>query len=127
MRPLTCFVLILAFSSCDKLAERNPSCLQRKYLGDYCEGAVIQLPFGQPIGRSWKSPFAEQRYQNCLIASFDSTVFKGMSTTLLTAQRDSTFYFQYKEGGYPSRQYSICEPSAFVTITAVSSTPCGSN
>lgn len=125
MKSSIVVLLLFAFMAfrCGKNNEVNLACVKGKYLGTYCEGAVIQLLDKAPIGKTWTSPFTDQRYQNCVVTSLDTTVFKG-TTYPVSITKDSTFYFTYKDGGYPRKQFNICEPSAFITITGVSETPC---
>ena len=113
-------------SQCGKNNEVNLACVKGKYLGIYCEGAVIQILDNVPIGKNWKSPFTSKNYQNCVVASLDTTIFKGTGNypSVLARSTDSTFYFKYKDGGYSRKEYNLCEPSAFITITGVSETTC---
>lgn len=108
---------------CSDSVNTEKQCVQGKYIGNYCEGAVIQLTDNKEIGKTWKSMYTNQIYQNCVIASFDTTVFEG-ATGSLFVQKDSLLYFQYRAGGYPRKQYNICEPSPFITITSLSINPC---
>lgn len=114
---------LLMFLSCSKPSLVGQTCLKGKYLGDYCEGAVFQLSASNSIGRTWKSMYSDLIYENCVVASFDTIAFKNAGNPFSTST-DSTFYFHYQEGGYPRKQYNICEPSAFITITSLTTTPC---
>jgi hypothetical protein len=102
----------------------NQRCVRGRYITNYCEGVVIQVLDGNPVGREFKANFTKigQRY---VVASLDSLVFKGLSSPILT-QGDSTFYFQYRESGYPQKAYVLCiqPPAAFITITTLSEGGC---
>lgn len=111
---------LLALLSCDDPI--NQRCVKGRYITNYCEGVVIQVLNGNPVGRELKASFAEpgRRY---VVASLDSVAFMGLSSSVLT-QGDSTFYFQYREGGYPQKAYILCNPPTFITITALPQDGC---
>lgn len=119
-------VLLFTFTAfqCGKANEVNVACVKGKYLGISCEGVIIQLLDKAPIGKSWKG--STKDYQNCVLASLDSTVFKGTLPTVLARFKgiDSSLYFTYKDGGYPQKEYILCNQGAFITITGISETAC---
>ncbi len=119
MRIVAVLSLLILLSCNDPVNQR---CVKGRYITNYCEGVVIQVLNGNPVGREFKANFTKpgQRY---VVASLDSLVFKGLSSSILT-QGDSTFYFQYREGGYPQKAYVLCIQPPLVTITALSEGGC---
>lgn len=113
-------LFLLTLLSCKDPVDQQ--CVKGRYITNYCEGALIQVLNGNPVGRELKANFTKsgQRY---VVASLDSLVFKGLPSSILT-QGDSTFYFQYREGGYPQKSYVLCNPPPFITITALSESGC---
>lgn len=92
--------------------ERTARELQFKFLDD------------AKIGKDWISIYTNQEYNNGVVASVDSSLTR-MGTNLNSfISADSIFYFQYKDGGYPSKQYNVCEPPPFITVTAISNERC---
>lgn len=121
MRLLT-ILFLLALLSCNKAESVDQRCVKGRYLTDYCEGVVIQVLDGTPIGREWRGSSSEL-YQNCVVASLDTLAFKGLTSAGLF-QKEAPFYFQYRAGGYPQRSYVLCLPPPFITLTALSKTGC---
>lgn len=115
-------VILLALLSCHDPSSVNQLCVRGRYITSYCEGVVIQIVDGTPIGQEWRSSLYGLR-PHCVVANLDSRTFKGSSGAVLT-QNDSTFYFQFWEGGYPQKAYVLCHPPSFITITAISETAC---
>ncbi|MCL6260906.1 hypothetical protein M3O96_17515 [Aquiflexum sp. TKW24L] len=111
---------LFAFSCEDQ--DLKLDCIRGKYIGNYCEGAVIQILDDHKIARDWKSMFSDEVYTNSVVASIDTLIAKGLDPDFFST--DAVFYFKYREGGYGRKQFSICEPSAFVTITYISKNPC---
>lgn len=96
-----------------------------KYIGNYCEGAVVQILDNHKIGRDWKNPFTTfgpEAYVNSVVASIDTLIAKKLDPDFFSTE--SVFYFKYREGGYGRKQFSNCEPSAFITITFISKNRC---
>jgi hypothetical protein len=97
------------------------------YTGNYCEGIVVKILDDHKIGKNWDSMDGTVSYTNSILASVDSLLIKSLSNPASYFSKDSIFYFQYKDGGYARKQYNVCEPSSFVTITFVSKNPCIKN
>lgn len=119
MRTISVLLLITLLGCNDPINQR---CVKGRYITTYCEGVVIQVLDGNPVGREWKGAYSKP-HQNYVVASLDSLVFKSLSSAILT-QGDSTFYFQYREGGYPQKAYILCHPPSFITLTALSKDGC---
>lgn len=111
---------LFAFSCEDQ--ELKSDCVFGKYIGNYCEGVVVQIQDDHKIGRDWKSMFSDEFYTNSVVASIDTLMAKGIDPNFFSS--DSVLYFKYRDGGYGRKQFSICEPSAFITITFISKSPC---
>nr|WP_295924600.1 hypothetical protein [uncultured Dyadobacter sp.] len=120
---LILFTAIAGFLSCVDADGVQSRCLQGKYLGMYCEGAVIQLFNDEGPGKTWKNQFGTTMFTNCVVANLDTTVFKGI-TDPFNMKGDSVFYFQFRDGGYARKEFKVCEPSSFITITKTSLGPC---
>jgi len=116
--------LLTIGSSCNNSNDTKPSnCVKGKFIGFYCDGVVIQILDNHTIGKDWKNQFNSIFYKNSVIASMDSIVFKRSFKTSVFF-KDSVFYFQYKDGGYPRVQYNLCEPVPFITVFAISKNLC---
>jgi hypothetical protein len=113
---------LLTLLSCNGPVSVDQQCVKGRFITGYCGGFVIQVLDGKPIGRDWKG-FSSQTLQNCVVANLDTLVFKGLPTTSLL-EKDSTFFFHYREGGYPQKEYILCHPAPFITITAASGRGC---
>lgn len=111
---------LFAFSCEDQ--DLRSDCVRGRYIGTYCEGAVIQILSDHRIGKDWKGMFSDEVYTNSVVASIDTLIAKGIDPDFLTL--DAEFYFKYRDGGYARKEFSICEPSAFITITYISENPC---
>jgi hypothetical protein len=111
---------LFAFSCEDQ--DLKSDCILGKYIGSYCEGAVVQILDNNKIGRDWKSMFSDEVYTNSVVASIDTLMAKGLAPDFFST--DSVFYFKYRNGGYARKQFNVCEPSAFITITFISKKPC---
>jgi hypothetical protein len=107
--------------SCVDEPEESP-CVQGKYLGEYCEGVIVQILDESTIGSDLSSMFGDEMYANSVVVSMDTLLTKNIESSIFAS--DSAFYFNYTEGGYPRKQFNICEPSASITITHVSKQPC---
>jgi hypothetical protein len=103
--------------------DRQSACGKGKYLGQYCDGAVIQILGEHNPGRDWDSIFEDKHYENCFLASIDSTLTNQHFPRVFISN-DSVFYFRFVDGGYARKQYSLCLPDPFVTITFVSNQSC---
>lgn len=105
----------------------NGECVKGKYLGLYCEGVAVQILDGDSIGRDWFATYGDQHYKSSVVASIDTLLTKqGFNPSILNAE-DSVFYFQYRKGGYARKQYNVCDPSPFITITFISRENCRQN
>lgn len=118
---------ILLVFSCESDKEIPQDCVKGMYTGNYCEGIVVRILDDHKIGKSWNSMDGTVSYTNSIVASVDSLLLKSLSNPTCYFSKDSIFYFQYMEGGYPRKQYNICEPSSFLTISFVSKNPCTKN
>jgi hypothetical protein len=117
-------VLILSiFSACTKTENSlNRNCIEGKFMGFYCEGAVIQIVDNSNIGRDWISLDGSKIYEHSIVASIDTLLTKDIDDNISLFSSDSIFYFKYREGGYARKQYNYCEPSPFLTITSILNT-----
>ena len=113
---------LLALLSCNGPKSLDQRCVKGRFIDGYCGGLVIQVMDGTPIGRDWKG-FSSQTLPNCVVANLDTLVFKGLPGTALP-RKDSIFYFQYREGGYPQKEYILCHPAPFITVVAASGAGC---
>lgn len=127
MKTIAFLILIIglfAFSCVDQ--DLKSDCVHGRYIGNYCGGAVVQILSDHSIGRDWNNPFTTifgpETYVNAVVASIDTLFARGMDPNFLTPNAE--FYFKYRDGGYPRREFSNCEPSAFITITYISENPC---
>lgn len=111
---------LFAFSCEDQ--DLGADCVYGKYTGDYCEGAVIQILDDHKIGRDWTSMFSDEVYTKSVVASIDTLISMGLNPDFFSVGTE--FYFTYRDGGFGRKQFSICEPSSFITITFISKTPC---
>lgn len=102
-------------------------CLQGRYAGAYCGGMIVEILGKSDIAKDWEGMFDSETYSNSVVASLD-TVFLSQ-----VAERNeleafilagNSFYFQYRMGGYPRKQFNLCNPSAFVTIFNISESLC---
>ena len=118
--------ILLAFG-CDSEKVITKGCVKGMYTGNYCEGIVVKILDGHEIGKDWDSMDGTVSYTNSIVASVDSLLIKRLSNPTSFFTKDSIFYFQYKEGGYPRKQYNVCEPSSFITISFISKNPCNKN
>jgi hypothetical protein len=113
---------LLALLSCNGPQPLDQRCVKGRYITNYCGGIVVQILDGTPIGRDWKD-ISDQTLPNCVVASLDTLAFRNLTQAALP-QPDSTFYFRYREGGYPQKAFILCHPAPFITITAASGTSC---
>lgn len=124
MKYMTLLVLI-QIVSCTNPSKDGDDCVKGKFIGTYCDGYVIQILEDRVKGKDWEGIHNGKIYKNSLVASFDTTVFNSNSyPDPLNTKSDSTFYFKFKEGGYPRQKFNVCEPSPFVTIIFTSPNPC---
>ncbi|MDQ1089128.1 hypothetical protein [Siphonobacter sp. SORGH_AS_1065] len=117
-----CFLaILLLLMNCT--SDDGPSgCIRGKLIGRYCDGYVIKLFKRNAIGKTWTNIVDKNViYENCALASFDTTVFNSgrYGIPLSEIPKDSVFYFTYKEGGYGRAEFNGCEPTAFITITSI--------
>jgi hypothetical protein len=119
-------ILVLLGFSCETQDEPtlNLRCVKGKYLGQYCEGIVIQILDDTKFGKDWKGFFTSQPYSNAVVVSLDSLLIKSGYNPRSLSSTDSIFYFRLKDGGYPRKQYNVCEPSPFMTVFLVSNEAC---
>jgi hypothetical protein len=130
MKPRTLIATLLltlfCISSCIEDNIGN-SCVKGRYIGTYCEGAIIEILDDNNIGIDWVGMFNSNKYTNSIVASID-TVFLSEINNREEIEKfildGNTFYFQYKLGGYPRKKFNICEPSSFVTIFNISKNQC---
>lgn len=123
---VTILVLIMglfSFACEEQLMESD--CVYGRYVGEYCEGVVVQILDDHKIGNNWQSMFSDETYSNSVVASIDTLMAKKIDSGLFS--EGSEFHFKYKDGGYGRKQYSVCEPSASITITYLSEQPCVKN
>ena len=114
--------------SCDRHSVKPEECVKGKFLGSYCEGAVFQIIDDHKIGMDWKDMYGTRMYRNSIVATIDSTLGGSVHNwNSYVTTTDSVFFFKYRDGGYPRKQYNICEPDAFLTITFISQTGCSNN
>jgi hypothetical protein len=114
--------LLLCFS-CQN--EETPNdCVRGKYLGDYCGGKIVQVLDDHRIGSNWKSAFGPEHYINSLVASIDTAAFGSAPVLVSIFSPDSLFYFKYRDGGYPRKEYNNCQPGPWITITFISDRSC---
>ena len=121
---LITLIPMITFSCDDDL---ESPCVKGKYLGQYCGGAVIQILDDHNVGRDWDSIFEDKRYENCFLASIDSTLTKQGHSPKAFASSDSVFYLRFIDGGYVRNQYNNCQPVPFVTVTFASNQSCSIN
>lgn len=115
---------MIAFG-CD--GNQESPCVRGKYVGQYCDGSIIQILDDHKIGRDWDSIFEDKHYENCFLASIDSTLTNQVKFPMVFASNDSVFYFRFVEGAYERKQYSLCLPVPFVTIIFASNNSCSFN
>ncbi|MCH7414339.1 hypothetical protein MM213_12645 [Belliella sp. R4-6] len=103
------------------------SCIKGRYIGSYCEGVVVEIMNESDIGKNWEGMFDSKEYTNSVVASID-TIFLSTIDNREEIEKfildGNVFYFQYKLGGYPRKEFDICEPSSFITIFNISTIPC---
>lgn len=103
------------------------SCVKGRYIGSYCEGVVVEILEESDISTDWEGMFDSKIYTNSVVASIDTTLLStiGNREEIQKLILDgNAFYFQYKLGGYPRKEFDICEPSPFITIFNISKKPC---
>lgn len=119
-------LIISFFQGCLENETRN-HCLQGRFIGSYCEGMVVEIIGDSDIAMNWEGMYDSETYSNSIVASLD-TVFLSQATDRNELESfilaGNSFYFQYRMGGYPQKQFNICNPSAFVTIFNISEMPC---
>lgn len=101
------------------------SCIKGKYVGTYCEGIVVEILEESDIAMDWEGMFDSKTYMNSIVASIDTlflSTLKNREEFEEFILEGNVFYFQYKLGGYPRKEYSICEPSSYITISNISKT-----
>ena len=112
-------------SSCTHQAQSPSLCVKGKYLGPFCVGHLIEILDNHTLGSELKGVNGKL-YKNESVVDFDTNSFKP-PITIKIFPRDSVFYFQYKDGGYPRFDMKACGPSASIIIINISSNPCLSN
>lgn len=81
MRKTIIFILsigLFAFSCEDPGLKSD--CVLGKHIGNYCEGAVVQILDNHKTRRDWKNPFTTfgpEVYVNSVVASIDTLIPKG--------------------------------------------------
>jgi hypothetical protein len=121
-------IVLLLNISCDKIEDtKKNDCVRGKYIGSYCEGIAIEIIDNSKIGKNWTGTYDNKLYSNSIVVSLDSTLLINTQNLDSYFSKDSTFYFKYKEGGYPRKQYNVCDPSASITIISLSKNPCNEN
>jgi hypothetical protein len=135
MKPLVLNILLIIIGiiiindSCEngKSSLATNQCIKGMFIGYYCDGLVIKILDESDIGKSWRATYGTEVYENSVVASIDSIYIKSVPKVDQYFTQGSIFYFQYINGGYPRKQFNICDPSPFITITLLSSTPCPNN
>lgn len=122
--PVIVAIIIIGNSGCDKDEATINNCIMGKFVDTYCEGIVIQILDETDIGIDWYGMYDGKSYTKSVVASVDSLLAKTIATPEIYFSADSVFYFRYINGGYPRKQYNLCEPSSSITITYVSKDPC---
>ena len=117
---LASIIILMGCTSSESVESR---CIKGKYLGPYCSGWVIQILDGKVQGKAWTGMFDKRVYTNSFVASVDTIAIKGVSDPF-NLSKDSVFFFNFKEGGYPRQEFNVCEPAPFITITTVYPEPC---
>ena len=96
----------------------DSDCLAGKYIDGYCEGIAILLLDDSKLGVDWSnSSSSSYMHENVVIASIDSSLNIEINEFIDLIGQDSIIYFTYREGGYPQKQYKLCYPPPFITIT----------
>lgn len=125
--PYFFIILIIYFFQGCLENETRDHCLQGRFIGSYCEGMVVEIIGDSDIAINWEGMFDSETYSNSVVASLD-TVFLSQATDRNELEAfilaGNSFYFQYRMGGYPRKQFNICNPSPFVTIFNISELPC---
>ena len=107
--------------------ETRDNCIQGRYVGSYCEGMVVEVIGDSDISIDWEGMFDAEAYSNSVVASID-TVFLSQVADRNELEAfilaGNPFYFQYRMGGYPRKQFNICNPSPFITIFNISEMAC---
>jgi len=122
---IVAIILMAIGSSCNRNDSQPSKCVKGKLVEFYCDGIVVQIIDNHAIGKDWNG-YNSIFYKNSVLASLDSNIFK-QPFSISIFPKDSVFYFQYKEGGYPRLQKNNCSPSAFITIVSTSPNPCTNN
>lgn len=122
--PVIVAIVIIGNFGCEKDEIMINNCIKGKFIDTYCEGIVIQILDEADIGIDWNGMYDDKLFTNSVVASVDSLMAKSIATPEIYFSTDSVFYFKYINGGYPRKQYNLCEPSSFITITYVSKSPC---
>ena len=120
-------ILIIPFFQGCLENETRDTCLQGRYIGSYCDGMVVEIMGESDIAIDWEGMFDSETYSNSVVASVD-TVFLSRVADRSELEAfilaGNSFYFQYRMGGYPRKQFNVCNPSPFITIFNVSEMPC---
>jgi hypothetical protein len=114
--------LIIVNNGCERRAPNK--CIKGMFIGYYCEGCVIKILDNSNIGKSWSGMYDSKLYENSVVASVDSIYIKTVPGVNQYFTSGSIFYFKYIDGGYPRKEFNICNPSPFITITSLSISPC---
>ncbi|EON79168.1 hypothetical protein ADIS_0397 [Lunatimonas lonarensis] len=88
---------------------------------------VVEILGESDIAKHWEGMFNSKKYANSVVASID-TIFLSQLPDRRELEEfilaGNIFYFQYRMGGYPRKEFSICEPSPFITILNITKTRC---
>lgn len=114
--------LIIVSNGCERSTPNQ--CIKGMFIGYYCEGCVIKILDNSNIGKSWNGMYDSKVYENSVVASVDSIYIKTVTGVNQYFTSGSIFYFKYIDGGYPRKEFNICDPSPFITITSLSTSPC---
>lgn len=114
--------LTIVSNSCEEKVSNQ--CTKGMFVGNYCNGCVIKILDNSSIGKNWKGMYDSKVYENSVVASIDTNYIKTVAGANNFFTTGKIFYFKYIDGGYPSLQFNICDPSAFITINYLSSSPC---
>lgn len=111
----------------DAFPEEN-TCVKGKYLFSYCHGVIIGLDGNTSLkGQTLRNPFTNQEFDNAVSASIDYENLAGVMDSLRAIPVGTEFYFRYKEGGIPRKEFMNCEYESTITFTYLSSQSCPPN
>ena len=89
------------------------------------QGEVFQILDDHMIGIDYHGSNSIL-YKNSVVADLDTNVFK-RPIRVFPFRKNSVYYFQYKDGGYPTLDMNQCGPSTSITIISSSPNPYTNN